>query len=287
MAEDRQSETFSRPNPASDDAAPPAEPADTGRANGNAPPDGSAAPSADKSDAGAETAPAGEGAAAGASEGGHAGGDSTAGEAVAGRTAEGDTTEGDTTGGDTAGGDTAEGEAVDKADAEDPLVAEWRQRAEENYQRLLRVQADFENYRRRTMREKEELTQYATMKLISQLLPVLDNFERALKAGAPSAEASGGEGKQAEQKPDAARLAADAFRKGVDMIYRQLLQVLEAEGLKAMDPVGQPFDPELHQAVMKVPSDEYEEGIVVEVLQTGYWLKDKVLRPAMVKVSGG
>jgi molecular chaperone GrpE len=71
------------------------------------------------------------------------------------------------------------------------------------------------------------------------------------------------------------------------MIYRQLMQVLEAEGLKAMDPVGQPFDPALHQAVMQVPSSEYEEGVVVEVLQTGYWLKDKVLRPAMVKVSGG
>ncbi len=70
------------------------------------------------------------------------------------------------------------------------------------------------------------------------------------------------------------------------MIFRQLSQVLEAEGLKTMEAEGQPFDPELHQAIMRVESDEHEEGTVVEVVQTGYMLKDKVIRPAMVKVSG-
>jgi molecular chaperone GrpE len=152
-------------------------------------------------------------------------------------------------------------------EGEDPRIAELERLADEHYQRFLRAQADFDNYRRRTAKEKEELTQYASLKVISQLLPVLDNFQRALQVG----------GEQQD---------SGAFAKGVDMIYRQLWQVLEAEGLKAMDAVGQPFDPELHQAVMRVETDEYEEGIVVEVVQPGYWLKEKVLRPAMVKVSG-
>jgi molecular chaperone GrpE len=117
------------------------------------------------------------------------------------------------------------------------------------------------------MKEKEELAQYATSKLVGQLLPVLDNFERALLTNGDVAQ-------------------SDSFAKGVDMIYRQLFQVLEAEGLKPMAPIGQTFDPEHHQAIMQVESDEYEEGTVVEVIQSGYWLKDKVIRPAMVKVSG-
>jgi molecular chaperone GrpE len=163
---------------------------------------------------------------------------------------------------------------------EDPRVQEW-------YNRYLRVQADFENYRRRTQREKEEFTRYASMKLIGELLPVLDNFERALQAiGKAEKNRLEEEGRAEGPSPGAGQAEFESFRKGVDMIYRQLVQVLEADGLKAMEPVGQPFDPNLHQAVMQVSSDEYEEGIVVEVLQKGYWLKDKVLRPALVKVSG-
>jgi len=173
------------------------------------------------------------------------------------------------------------GEEPAERQEEDPRVQEW-------YNRYLRVQADFENYRRRTLREKEELTRYASMKLIGELLPVLDNFERALQAlGNPENQARPEDGGRAEgSPPGAGQTEFEAFRKGVDMIYRQLVQVLEADGLKAMEPVGQPFDPNLHQAVMQVSSDEYEEGIVVEVVQKGYWLKDKVLRPALVKVSG-
>ncbi|MFC5532101.1 nucleotide exchange factor GrpE [Cohnella yongneupensis] len=158
-------------------------------------------------------------------------------------------------------------EAVETSGEQDSRLAALERLAEDNQNRYLRAQADFDNFRRRTMKEKEELAQYATSKLVGQLLPVLDNFERALAAN--------GEGAQ-----------SDSFAKGVDMIYRQLSQVLEAEGLKPMDAVGQPFDPEHHQAIMQVESDEYEEGTVVEVIQSGYWLKDKVIRPAMVKVSG-
>lgn len=145
--------------------------------------------------------------------------------------------------------------------------AELQRQADDNHSRYLRAQADFDNFRRRTLKEKEELTQYASLKLITQLLPVLDNFQRALQTGGEVAESG-------------------SFAKGVDMIYRQLFQVLETEGLKPMDAVGQPFDPELHQAIMQVESDEHEEGVVVETIQTGYLLKDKVIRPAMVKVSG-
>lgn len=145
-------------------------------------------------------------------------------------------------------------------------IEQLKQQADEHYQRLLRAQADFDNFRRRTRQEKEEFAKYASLKVVEQLLPVVDNFERALAAGKESND-------------------YDALLKGVDMIFRQLDQVLAAEGLKPMEAVGQPFNPEYHQAIMQVESDEHEEGIVVEELQKGYLLKDKVLRPAMVKVS--
>ncbi|OXM17435.1 nucleotide exchange factor GrpE [Paenibacillus herberti] len=150
---------------------------------------------------------------------------------------------------------------------EDPRYAELVRQAEDNQQRFLRAQADFDNFRRRTQKEKEELGQYASSKLLTQLLPIVDNFERAMAAASGTGD-------------------SESLAKGVDMIFRQLQGVLEQEGLKAMDTVGQSFNPEFHQAVMSVESDEHEEGTVVEELQKGYTLKDKVLRPAMVKVSG-
>lgn len=138
---------------------------------------------------------------------------------------------------------------------------------EEHKQRLLRTQADYDNFRRRTQKEKEELGKYASAKLITELLPVVDNFERALNTTSDNAEVA-------------------SYAKGVEMILRQFEGVLQAEGLTAMETVGQPFNPEYHQAIMQVESEDHEEGIVVEELQKGYLLKDKVLRPAMVKVSG-
>ncbi|MGN7453547.1 nucleotide exchange factor GrpE [Paenibacillus pasadenensis] len=158
-------------------------------------------------------------------------------------------------------------EEAGQAPEEDARYAELARQAEEHQQRLLRVQADYDNFRRRTAKEKEELGQYASAKLLTQLLPIVDNFDRAIAAAA-----GGGD--------------AESLAKGVDMIFRQLQGVLEQEGLKPMEAVGQPFNPEFHQAVMTVESDEHEEGIVVEELQKGFVLKDKVLRPAMVKVSG-
>ncbi|MNN38377.1 heat shock protein GrpE [compost metagenome] len=161
----------------------------------------------------------------------------------------------------------AAGDVVSEDATLSPEARKLREEAEEHKQRLLRTQADFDNFRRRTLKEKEELGKYASAKLITELLPVLDNFERALSTVNDNTEVS-------------------SYSKGVEMIFRQFEGVLQAEGLAAMETVGQPFNPEYHQAIMQVESEDHEEGIVVEELQKGYLLKDKVLRPAMVKVSG-
>ncbi|NOU68062.1 nucleotide exchange factor GrpE [Paenibacillus sp. LMG 31461] len=161
------------------------------------------------------------------------------------------------------------GEAVADVSEEATVSSELEQarvQAEENYQRLLRVQADFDNFRRRARTEKEDFAKYASLKLIEQLLPIVDNFDRALSSSKETKD-------------------FDALVKGLDMTYRGIDQLLTAEGLKPIESVGHPFNPEFHQAVMQVESEEHEEGIVVEELQKGYILKDKVIRPAMVKVS--
>lgn len=139
-------------------------------------------------------------------------------------------------------------------------------KAEEHYGQLQRLQADFDNYRKRTQKEKTEIIKYASERLVGELLPVLDNFDRAISA--------------AKDNPD-----FTSFSQGVEMILRQMQTALSKEGLKVMDAVGQPFDPNLHDAVLRVASDEHPENTVVEELQKGYYLKEKVLRPCMVKVS--
>lgn len=133
--------------------------------------------------------------------------------------------------------------------------------ADEYYSRLARVQADFENYRRRTQREKEELYSLAAEQMVLKFLPVLDNLERALKA-------TEGEG----------------WREGVEMTLRQFRDLLYREGITSIEAEGEPFDPNLHDAVMQVEGDQ-EEPLVVEVFQKGYRFRDKVIRPSMVKVS--
>jgi molecular chaperone GrpE len=148
-------------------------------------------------------------------------------------------------------------------------LQEWnqlKQQAEENQNRFLRSQADFDNFRRRTRQEREDLVKYASVKVIESLLPAFDNLERALQSSKQSSD-------------------FESLAKGVDMVFRQMEQTLSQEGLQAIEAVGQPFDPELHQAVMQEEVEGSESGIVVEELQKGYKLKDKVLRPSMVKVS--
>ncbi|MBO9607782.1 MAG: nucleotide exchange factor GrpE [Paenibacillaceae bacterium] len=153
-----------------------------------------------------------------------------------------------------------------EATSEQLLIEALRKEADDNQQRFLRAQADFDNFRRRSRLEKEEFAKYASAKLIEQLLPIFDNFERALQSS-----------KEAKD--------FDSLVKGIEMTFRQMEQVMAQEGLSVMQAVGQPFNPEHHQAIMQVESDEHEEGIIVEEIQKGYMLKEKVLRPAMVKVS--
>jgi len=142
----------------------------------------------------------------------------------------------------------------------------WKALAEENQNRMMRAFADMENLRKRVRKEQEDLVKYASLKVIQELLPVLDNFERALAA-------------------DKESTSVDALLQGVNMVYRQMVQVFEKEGLTPIQAAGKPFDPHIHQAVMQVEDDNFESGIVVEELQKGYQFKDRVIRPAMVKVN--
>lgn len=137
---------------------------------------------------------------------------------------------------------------------------------EEQNERYLRLQADFDNFRRRTRQEKEELSAIVTQNMVLQFLPVLDNFERAISGGA---------------NQDAAALFS-----GVEMIYRQFAQAMEKCGLAPIESVGQMFDPQKHEAVMRVDDADKPEGTIIEEFQKGYCVGSKVIRPSMVKVAG-
>lgn len=138
----------------------------------------------------------------------------------------------------------------------------------EMQQRYMRLQADFANFKKRTAGEKLQISEVVKMEVLQNVLPVVDNFERALQV-----------------PQDKLTDELKSFVDGYEMIYKQLMTVLEKEGVVKIDAVGKPFDPNYHQAVMRVASDEYDNDVVVEVLQEGYLLGDKTLRPAMVKVA--
>jgi molecular chaperone GrpE len=131
---------------------------------------------------------------------------------------------------------------------------------------LRRLQADFDNYRKRTLREQTARAASASQALVARLLPVLDNFELAVTA--------------AEQSRD-----FDGMLKGVEMVLGALREVLEGEGLVKIEAEGKPFDPERHEAVIAVEQEDTDPGTVVDIVRTGYELGGKVLRPAMVKVA--
>ena len=135
--------------------------------------------------------------------------------------------------------------------------------------RLLRRQAEFENYKKRVERERSEHIQSATVELIRELLGVLDSFDLAIRNAA--SQGSAGE---------------DMLR-GLDLVYKQLLDTLGRFGLKVIEAKGQPFDPNFHQAISTVPSDDVPENTVVEEFRRGYTLNGKLLRAAMVAVSAG
>jgi molecular chaperone GrpE len=134
------------------------------------------------------------------------------------------------------------------------------------YDRLLRTTADFDNFRKRVSKEKDDLLRYGNEKFARELLPIIDNFERALG--------------QAENSVD-----NKALREGIEMILKQLVTVLEKFGVKDFTAVGQPFDPNKHEAMVHQESSEHEENSVISEFQKGYYLNDKLLRPAMVAVA--
>jgi molecular chaperone GrpE len=161
-------------------------------------------------------------------------------------------------------------EALEEVEASDDAIAadleKARAEAESYLDDLRRLQADFDNYRKRTLREQTARAASASQALVTRLLPVLDNFELAVSA--------------AEQSRD-----FDRMLKGVEMVFGELREVMEGEGRVKIEAEGKPFDPERHEAVIAVEQEDTEPGTVVDIVRTGYELRGKVLRPAMVKVA--
>jgi molecular chaperone GrpE len=173
--------------------------------------------------------------------------------------------------------DPADEELLTSEDLEDSLEAEMQYLAErlaesqriaaDNNDKFLRAVADLDNYRRRARQEMDEVRKFGNEQLISDLLGVLDNFERAVQAAETSQN-------------------AEALRDGVSLIHRQLLDTLAKAGLEPIEALHQPFDPTLHEAIMQVEAEEHEPNTVVEELRKGYQLHGRLIRPSLVKVSG-
>ncbi|WP_010531041.1 nucleotide exchange factor GrpE [Lentibacillus jeotgali] len=158
-------------------------------------------------------------------------------------------------------------EQAESADAEsDPAeLSQLKQEKDDLQQRLLRVQAEFDNFKKRSQKEKEAVRKYKSEDLAKELLPAIDNFERAMQVEVTD-----------ETK---------SFAEGISMVYNQIREALKSQGVEEIESVGKPFDPNVHHAVMQIEDEEAESETVVEELQKGYILKDRVIRPAMVKVN--
>ncbi|MFP5113663.1 nucleotide exchange factor GrpE [Bacillaceae bacterium C204] len=164
-----------------------------------------------------------------------------------------------------------EGVATEQAedlpvDEKDQEIQSLKAKLEEADNRYLRLQADFDNFRRRTRLDLEAGQKYRAQKLITDLLPAIDNFERAMKVEADNEQTK-------------------TLLQGMDMVYRGLLDALKNEGVEPIEAVGKVFDPHQHQAVMQGEDENYGSNIVTDEFQKGYLLKDRVIRPAMVKVN--
>lgn len=145
-------------------------------------------------------------------------------------------------------------------------ILELEAKLQEEESRYLRLRADFDNSRRRSQLDREAAEKYRAQKLLTDLLPVLDNLERALQVEVSSDDAV-------------------SLYKGIEMVYRKFIDATKQEGLEAIPAEGEAFDPNVHQAVMQESDSEKESGIVLKELQKGYKLKDRVLRPSMVSVN--
>lgn len=147
----------------------------------------------------------------------------------------------------------------------DPELQAARDEAQARFAQYQRLAADFENFKRRSRQDLADRTQYANEELVRKLLPILDNFKRALD--------------HAPQDID------PQWFEGIKLVARQFEETLEAQGLSAIPAVGQPFDPAQHEAIAREETDEHEEGTVVEEMRPGYRLHNRVLRPTLVKVA--
>jgi molecular chaperone GrpE len=152
------------------------------------------------------------------------------------------------------------------AGTDSPSTDALRQENQKIRDQYLRSLADFENFRKRSEREKNDFHRYANLQMMKELLPVLDNLERAFS-----------------HVPD----AEGEFAKGIDLIYKQLADGLQKNGLRAIGEAGVPFDPNIHEAVMREEDPSVPSHTVTEVLQKGYFLHDRLVRPAMVRVAVG
>ncbi|GIN85428.1 protein GrpE [Heyndrickxia sporothermodurans] len=162
-------------------------------------------------------------------------------------------------------------EKINSVDTEDTdvtnkKVKELQAKLEESENRYLRLRADFDNFRRRAQIDREASEKYRAQSLATNLLPAIDNFERAMQI-TPDNE-------QAKQ-----------LMQGVEMVYRNIIDALKKEGIEEIEAVGKEFDPHYHQAIMQGEDENYGSNIVIEEFQKGYVLKDRVIRPSMVKVN--
>ena len=155
---------------------------------------------------------------------------------------------------------------ADATEAQTADSAELTRQRDDYYDRLLRKTAEFDNYRKRTDRERQQLADAAAADLLKDLLPLLDDLERALKSDTSD---------------------GSAIRRGVELIHKQLLETLRKRGVTPIEALGQDFDPHFHNAVTYESADGRREGEVVEEFARGYMLGDRLLRPAMVKVAKG
>ena len=162
--------------------------------------------------------------------------------------------------------ETPEEDNVPEAEkAEEKAEEKTEEKADDGNEKYVRLMAEFQNYKKRVAKEKNDIREYATEKLVMELLPVLDNFERALAASA-------------EDDPA-------GYAKGMELIFTQMVTELQKSGLAEVEAEGQDFDPTKHNAVMTEENEELESGKVSKVLQKGYALNDKVIRPSMVAVT--
>ncbi|MEX5285503.1 nucleotide exchange factor GrpE [Selenomonas sputigena] len=166
---------------------------------------------------------------------------------------------------ETAEGNPEDAEAAEEAEGGElsGRVQQLENELQEKDAQMLRLRADFDNFRRRSQKEREELGDVVIQGIITDLLPLLDNFERALSAEVPD---------------------LDSFRTGVSMIYKQMQELLAKNGLEPIETEGRKFDPNFHQAVMRVQDPEKEDDMIEQELQRGYMVKGRVVRPSMVQV---